>query len=52
MQLLGDRTDTLADSERDEYLALVNFWRSRTLEKTEAAVALQRLREAVPDLGA
>ena len=36
--------------ERKEYLALVNFWKSRTLEKAEAAVALQRLREAVPDL--
>ena len=36
--------------ERDEYLALVSFWKSRTLEKAEAAVALQRLREAIPDL--
>ena len=41
---------TLEDAERDEYLALVSFWKSRTLEKAEAAVALQRLREAVPDL--
>lgn len=52
MQLLGERKEMLAESERDEYLALVSFWKSRTLEKAEAAVALQRLREAVPDLGA
>ncbi len=50
MQQLGERKDTLADEERDEYLALVSFWKSRTLEKAEAAVALQRLKEAVPDL--
>lgn len=50
MQQLGERKDTLADTERDEYLALVSFWKSRTLEKAEAAVALQRLKEAVPDL--
>ncbi len=42
--------DTLTDAERDEYLALVSFWKSRTLEKAEADVALQRLKEAVPDL--
>lgn len=38
------------DSERDEYFALVSFWKSRTLEKAEAAVALLRLREAIADL--
>ncbi len=50
MRLLGERKDALEAAERDEYLALVNFWKSRTLEKAEAAVALHRLREAVPDL--
>jgi hypothetical protein len=50
MHQLGERKDTLADMEREEYLALVSFWKSRTLEKAEAAVALQRLRDAVPDL--
>lgn len=50
MHQLGERKDTLADAEREEYLALVSFWKSRTLEKAEAAVALQRLRDAVPDL--
>ncbi|MBI5759981.1 MAG: hypothetical protein HZA46_15795 [Planctomycetales bacterium] len=50
MHQLGERKDTLADAEREEYLALVSFWKNRSLEKAEAAVALQRLREAVPDL--
>lgn len=50
MHQLGERKEGLADAEREEYLALVTFWKSRTLEKAEAAVALQRLREAVPDL--
>ena len=50
MHLLGERKDVLDDAEREEYLALVSFWKSRTLEKAEATVALQRLREAVPDL--
>jgi hypothetical protein len=52
MNQLGERKEELAPAEQDEYLALVNFWKSRTLEKAEAAVALQRLRDAVPDLGA
>ena len=50
MHQLGERKEALADAELEEYLALVSFWKSRTLEKAEAAVALQRLREAVPDL--
>ena len=50
MHQLGERKEHFAGAERDEYLALVSFWKSRTLEKAEAAVALQRLREAVPDL--
>jgi DNA-binding protein H-NS len=50
MHQLGEHKDTLADAEREEYLALISFWKSRTLEKAEAAVALQRLREAAPDL--
>lgn len=43
MQQLGERKEVLADAEREEYLALVTFWKSRTLEKAEADVALQRL---------
>ena len=50
MHQLGERKEDLPDAELEEYLALVTFWKSRTLEKAEAAVALQRLREAVPDL--
>ena len=52
MHELGERKEELAPAEQDEYLDLVNFWKSRTLEKAEATVALQRLRDAVPDLGA
>ena len=29
---LGERKDALADAERDEYLALVSFGKSRTLK--------------------
>jgi lipase chaperone LimK len=50
MHQLGERKESLAEAELEEYLALVSFWKSRTLEKAEAAVALQRLREAAPDL--
>ena len=50
MHQLSERKEALADAELEEYLALISFWKSRTLEKAEAAVALQRLREAVPDL--
>lgn len=52
MHELGERKEELVPAEQDEYLDLVNFWKSRTLEKAEASVALQRLRDAVPDLGA
>ncbi len=52
MHELGERKEELVAAEQDEYLDLVNFWKSRTLEKAEASVALQRLRDAVPDLGA
>jgi hypothetical protein len=51
MQQLGERTETLSEAERDEYAGLVEFWRQRILEKAEAATALQRIREAAPDLG-
>lgn len=47
---LGQRKDVLDADELAEYASLVSFWKSRTLEKAEAAVALQRLREAIPDL--
>lgn len=47
---LAQRKDVLDADELAEYASLVSFWKSRTLEKAEAAVALQRLREAIPDL--
>lgn len=50
MHQLGDRKEFLDPAEREEYADLVSFWKSRALEKVEAAVALKRLREAVPDL--
>lgn len=50
MHRLGERKEFLDAGEKQEYDWLVNFWMNRTLEKAEAAVALQRLREAVPDL--
>ena len=50
MHHLGERKEGLADADREEYLALVTHWKFRTLENAEAAVALQRLCEAVPDL--
>lgn len=50
MHQLGERKEFLDAGEKQEYDWLVNFWMNRTLEKAEAAVALQRLREAVPDL--
>ncbi len=49
---LGQRKDSLREAELEEYSSLVDFWKSRTLEKAEAAVALQRLRAAIPDLAA
>ncbi|MFM9965312.1 MAG: hypothetical protein ACKV2Q_29350 [Planctomycetaceae bacterium] len=50
MNQLGERKEFLNAAEQAEYADLVSFWMSRTLEKAEATVALQRLREAVPDL--
>ena len=50
MHQLGNRKEFLDPAEREEYADLVSFWKSRALEKVEAAVALKRLREAVPDL--
>ena len=52
MHRLGDRKEFLDASEKQEYDWLVNFLMNRTLEKAEATVALQRLRDAVPDLAA
>ena len=50
MHRLGERKEFLDADEKQEYDWLVNFWMNRTLEKAEATVALQRLRDAVPDL--
>lgn len=50
MHQLGERKEFLDPVEQQEYDRLVSFWTKRAIEKAEAAVALQRLREAVPDL--
>jgi hypothetical protein len=43
---LGERKECLSKAEHDELLALVAFTQERTLEKLEAAAALQELQTA------
>ena len=50
MHELGERKEFLDPVEKQEYARLVNFWMKRTIEKADATVALQRIRDAVPDL--
>jgi len=50
MQDLGERKEFLGPGEHYELLALVGFAQKRTLEKLEAQVALQRLRELFPEM--
>ena len=50
MHQLGERKEFLDPVEKQEYASLVNFWMKRTIEKADATVALQRIRDAVPDL--
>jgi hypothetical protein len=47
---LSERKEFLDSADHDELLALVHFAQQRTLERLEAQVALQRLREIVPEL--
>ena len=50
MHQLGERKEFLDPVEKQEYARLVNFWMKRAIEKADATVALQRIRDAVPDL--
>ena len=47
---LGERKEFLSPEEHLELLDLVAFTRRRSIEKLEARLALQRLREIAPDL--
>jgi hypothetical protein len=47
---LSGRKASLSREERDELRALVDFAQQRTLERIEAQVALNRLRQVVPEL--
>lgn len=46
---LGERKETLTETERAELLAWVAFTQERSVEKLEAEVALKRLTEAFPE---
>jgi hypothetical protein len=48
LQELGERKEFLNAGEHAELMALVAFSQKRTLEKLEARVALERLREFFP----
>jgi hypothetical protein len=50
LQELGERKEFLNAGEHAELMALVAFAQKRTLEKLEAQVALERLREFSPDV--
>jgi hypothetical protein len=47
---LSENKENLADTERDELLALVDFAEDRTLEKVKANATLKRLGELFPQL--
>jgi hypothetical protein len=47
---LSGRKEFLDREEQEELLALVDFARRRTVEKLEARLALQRLRDVLPDM--
>jgi hypothetical protein len=50
MQELGERKESLNETEHAELMSLVEFSEQRTIEKLEAEVALQRLHTAAPEL--
>ena len=50
LQELSEQKEYLDKDEHDELLALVAFSRQRTIEKLEARVALDRLREILPEM--
>lgn len=47
---LSENKEFLKKAEREELMALVEFWQKRTIEKLEAQVALKLLRQVLPDL--
>jgi hypothetical protein len=47
---LGERKESLDPGQQAELEALVTFSQQRSIEKLEAQVALNRLRELFPDL--
>lgn len=50
LQELSERKEFLEKDEHDELMALVAFAQQRTIEKLEDQVALNRLREILPDM--
>lgn len=49
MQELGENKEFLDPAAHGELLALVDFAQQRTMEKLEAGLALQKLREVWPE---
>ncbi|MBP3960413.1 hypothetical protein J8F10_34740 [Gemmata sp. G18] len=47
---LGERKESLTDTERAELLAWVTFTQQRSVEKLEAEVALRRLTAVCPEV--
>jgi hypothetical protein len=47
---LGERKEFLGEAEYDEHMALVDFTRKRTIESLEARLALDRVRQAFPEV--
>lgn len=50
LEELSERKEFLGEEEHAELMALVEFWRRRTVEKMEAKVALKELAEALPEM--
>jgi hypothetical protein len=50
LQHLSEHKEFLGPEEHDELMALVMFTQQRTIDKLEAQVALQRLRNILPDM--
>lgn len=50
MNDLGQRKEYLDEPQHDELLSLVAFAQQRNIEKLEAQVALQRLRQFLPEM--
>jgi hypothetical protein len=50
LEAMGDRKEFLSPEEHAELVALVEFARRRQVEKLQAEIALERVRNAFPDL--